>query len=202
MNVGAPILDVVPGPRGLVLHALTRMARRMTGRELAQFAGVPVSTTARILSDLVDAGIVQAEPVGAAVAYRLNSEHLVARAISELAGAKVDLVKRLRREIKGWEVPAVAGWLFGSTARGDGGRHSDVDILLVTAHPASGQWETQVGHLADLVERWTGNHAQVVEHTVSSLLALEAERSPLTANLRVDGLELVVQSWTAISRAA
>ena len=96
----------------------------------------------------------------------------------------------------------MAGWLFGSTARGDGDRQSDVDLLLVAPDGVDHRWERQIGRLADLVERWTGNYAQVVEHSISSFLALEAARSTLTANLRVDGLELVDNSWTAIGRAA
>ncbi len=202
MNVGSPILDVVPGPRGLLLQALSGLTGRMSGRQLAQFAGVPPSTTARLLADLVDAGIVLAEPIGGALAYRMNADHLTSRAISQLASVRFDLICEIKGEIKTWDTPAVAGWLFGSTARGDGDRQSDVDLLLVAPDGVDHRWERQIGRLADLVERWTGNHAQVVEHSISSFLALEAARSTLTANLRVDGLELVDNSWAAIGRAA
>ena len=147
MNVGSPILDVVPGPRGLLLQALSSL-------------------------------------------------------ISQLASVRFDLIREIKEEIKTWDTPAVAGWLFGSTARGDGDRQSDVDLLLVAPDGVDHRWERQIGRLADLVERWTGIHAQVVEHSISSVLALEAARSTLTANLRVDGLELVDNSWAAIGRAA
>jgi predicted nucleotidyltransferase len=200
MNVSAPILDVVPGPRGLVLTALARLTGLCTGRSLAAQAGVP---TATILADLVDAGVVEATPAGRATLYSLNREHLTARAISELAGLRFDLVSGIKDQLADWDLAPVAGWLFGSTARGDGHRDSDIDLLLVAPDTANrDRWERQVGALADHVERQTGNPVQIVEHTRASFLALEAARSSLTNALRVEGIELVDGSWSALAKAA
>ena len=201
MNVSAPILDIIPGPRGLVLTALTRLVGAHTGREWAAQAGVPTATTARILADLVDAGLVEARPAGRAVLYQMKRDHLLSKAVVALATVRFDLVTDLRQQLQQWVQPAVAAWLFGSAARGDGNRESDLDLFLVAEDPTAEVWHKQVGDLADLVERWTGNKVQVVEHTVSSFLALEAERSPLTAALRTDGIELVNGCWVAIATA-
>ena len=201
--MSAPILDVVPGPRGLVLTALTRLTGQCTGRSLAAQAGVPTATTARILADLVDAGVVEAIPAGRATLYSLNREHLTARAISELAGLRFDLVAEIRKQIKTWVVPPIAGWLFGSTARGDGDRDSDIDLLLVAPDTRdTDHWERQVGELAEQIERQTGNPVQIVEHTPESFLALKAARSPLTRALRVEGIELIDGCWSALAKAA
>jgi predicted nucleotidyltransferase len=203
VNVSAPILDFVPGPRGRVLWALTRLTGGCTGRALAAHAGVPTATTARALADLADAGIVETSPAGRSVLYRLNRDHLGARALSELAGLRSDLVDAVRDELKTWDPAPIAAWLFGSTARGDGDRRSDIDLLLVApAHRDAGQWERQCGRLAERVERWTGNPAQIVEHTPASFAALDAARSPLTQALRSDGIELVDRSWPAVTHAA
>ncbi len=203
MNVGRPILDVVPGPRGLVLDALARLTGRVSGRELAKQAGVSTATTARVLADLVDAGIVHREPIGASFAYQFNRDHLVARAVNLLAGVRFDLVELLRSEMTAWAPPPVAAWLFGSAARGDGDRDSDIDLLVVAPDLADRTvWEHQVGGLASKVEESTGNPVHVVEHTAASFLSLERERSTLTANLHREGIELVPRSWAAVSTAA
>ncbi len=201
VNVGAPISDVVPGPRGLVLSALCRLTGGVSGRELARQAGVPATSAAEVLADLVDAGIVRGTPVGRAIAYQLNRDHLVAQAIAKLAGARLDLVDRLKKEIFLWQEQPVSAWLFGSAARGDGDRRSDIDLLLVAPNGLDEEvWASQMGWLAELVEGATGNPCQLVEHTVSSFLALDASRSPLIAALRADGIDLVHGSWAAIAR--
>jgi predicted nucleotidyltransferase len=203
VNVSAPILDIVPGPRGLVLTALTRLTGSSSGRAIAAQAGVPTTTTARILTDLVEAGIVLALPAGNAVLYSLNRDHLTARAISELAGLRFDLVQEIRDRLKTWSTRPVAGWLFGSVARADGDRSSDVDLLLVAPPGCNAeQWEQDIGALAEFVERRTGNPVQIVEHTVASFLALDARQTPLTKALRADGIDLVDRSWAAITSAA
>jgi predicted nucleotidyltransferase len=47
--------------------------------------------------------------------------------------------------------------VFGSFARQEGDSSSDIDVLIVGT-PS----DDDVADLADLVERWTGNRAQVV----------------------------------------
>jgi predicted nucleotidyltransferase len=203
VNVSAPILDIVPGPRGLVLTALTRLTGSSTGRAIAAQAGVPTTSTARILTDLVEAGIVLAVPAGSSVLYCLNRDHLTARAISELAGLRFDLVQEIRDRLKTWPAVPVAAWLFGSVARADGDRSSDVDLLLVAPTGCDAEsWEQDVGALAEFVERRTGNPVQIVEHTVASFLALDAKQTSLTKALRVEGIDLVDRSWAAITSAA
>jgi predicted nucleotidyltransferase len=202
MNVSSPLLDVVPGPRGLLLTTLARLTDTCTGRSLAAQAGVPTATTARILADLIEAGVVTATPAGRATLYALNREHLTAKAITELAGLRFDLVNDIKSQLKRWHPPAIAGWLFGSTARGDGDRQSDIDLLLVGATTASEAWQENLGDLADRIERRTGNPVQVVEHTRQSFRALDATRSPLTKALRVEGIELVDGSWSAVTTRA
>jgi predicted nucleotidyltransferase len=186
-----------------LLNALCRLTGSCTGRQLAELAEVPTATTARILADFVEIGLVDAVPLGrAAVLYRLQREHLLAHAVLSLSSARFDLVDELRNHLKKWPEPAVAAWLFGSTARGDGNRESDIDLFLVASGaPATDAWRRQVGELAAHVEHLTGNDAQIVEHSVSSFRELDASQSPITKALRVDGIELVDSSWAAIAAA-
>lgn len=206
MDVAWPILDVIPGPRGRVLATLVRLAAGSTGRAVAAQAGVPPSTAARVLDDLVEAGLVEAVPAGRATLYRLNRGHLAASAVCELAGVRMEFVERLRRIVGGWLVQPAAAWLFGSTARGDGDRSSDIDLLVVAPdglEPRAAQrWRRQVDQLAQDVTGWTGNDVQFVEHTRSTFASLEASGASLVDALRREGIELVDGCWAAVHAAA
>lgn len=200
MNVGAPILDVVPGARGRVLATLTtRVTGRVTGREVARRAAVSATTTQRILDDLVDAGIVTAERLGSATGYQLNRRHVVAGALAELARARLNLLDAIKAVLADWAVQPVAGWLYGSTARADGDRHSDIDVLLVAPDQVDDEtWGRQIGELGLLIQELTGNHAEIVEHTRASLLELQRAGSPFVVRLHADGLDLVEDGWTRL----
>ena len=202
MNVGAPILDVVPGARGQVLLALCQSMRGASGREIARRAGLPASTTSGVLADLVESGIVLHELLANSYGYQLNSKHVLADAIIDMAAAHVILAKKIKEYVSEWAIQPTAGWLYGSTARGDGDRQSDVDLFFVW--PASGfdddAWDEQVGALILQVNQLTGNYVQVAQHGIDTFLGLERDQSSFTANLRVEGIDLVDSSWRRISQ--
>ena len=200
VNVASPILDVVPGARGRVLAALaTRASGRATGRELSRRARVPATTAQRVLDDLVDAGVVNTERLGPAIGYELNARHLLAQAIIELTRARVNLLEAIKGAMRAWTVQPVAGWLYGSTARADGDRHSDIDVLLVVPDRFDDDvWSRQVGELGALIRELTGNHAEIIEHSRRSLRDLERDGSPFVASLRADGLDLFDSSWARL----
>jgi hypothetical protein len=132
VDLSAPITDVIPGHRGVVLAALLRLREPVTGRELAAQAGVPAATARRIIDDLAAAGLVDLRPAGRALGVTLNRQHLAVPALEQLAGMRALLIERLRASIAEWALPAAAAWMFGSAARGDGDRHSDIDLVVVS----------------------------------------------------------------------
>lgn len=205
MNVGAPILDVVPGARGHVLRALCQSERGVSGRELARRAGLPPSTTLEHLADLVKSGLVLMSPFMDRSGFRLNEDHLLARAVKDLASAHMELTKRIRDHVAAWPIQPTAGWLYGSAARGTGDRGSDIDILFIWPqgefdHEA---WdELQIAALVVYVHDLTGNFVQIAQYSVETFFRLESEKSPFTANLRVDGIDLVEGSWRQIAQAS
>jgi hypothetical protein len=208
VNVGAPILDIVPGARGRILQALCWSQTGASGREIARRAGVPGSTAAPILLDLAAAGVVTREPGAPAYRYTLNRAHVLAAGVLALAGAHADLVAHLRLRIAEWPTPPVAAWMYGSTARGDGDRDSDIDLLFVLPDGLDDEqrqrWhDEQAAPLMDEVFDLTGNHASYLWHTVDTFLALEAKRSAFTANLHAEGIDLLPDSssWRRISKA-
>jgi len=115
---------------------------------------------------LVDQGIVVKQQVGRAKIYRLNRRHIAAPYVEGLAELRATLIKRLGEAFDSWEEPPLAGFLFGSVARGEASADSDLDLLLVRplgVDEDSLVWQLQVSQLAREATEWTGNDARVHE---------------------------------------
>jgi predicted nucleotidyltransferase len=200
VDLSAPIADVIPGHRGAVLAALVRLRKPVTGRELAAQAAVPSATARRIIDDLAAAGLVHLQPTGRAIGVTLNRRHLAVPALEQLVALRAGLIERLRAAISEWSEPAAAGWLFGSAARGDGDRRSDVDIVVVARRKPSSVWDEQIGALDRLVSDITGNTAQVIDYTSARFRELVKSGNPLVRSLRVEGIELADGSTAVLGR--
>ena len=202
MDIGQPLGDVVPGARGVVLATLAQLSVPVTVRALARHAGVSPQGALTVVNDLAAAGLVHAEPAGPSLMVSLNRDHLAAEAVIALTSLRARLVERLTAELAGWDDLAGA-WLFGSAARGDGDRHSDIDLLLVaTGGLDRERWVERVGRLADQARQWTGNEVQIVEHTRRSLAGLIRDDNPLVAAVRTDGIPLTPRTRQLLRRVA
>ena len=193
MQFSEPISAPFPGLHGRVLSVLAKTELALTGRTVAGLLTAPASASGvqKVLDDLVRNGLVIAEPAGRAKLYTLNREHVAAAAIGELAHLRDRLIDRLQAEAETWEVPAAAVWLFGSTARGQGGPDSDIDILVVRPDEVADsdpRWLAQLETLADHATRWTGNRCDIVEYSSSELQRLIRRRERLVTELRRDAV--------------
>ncbi|MGH7881304.1 MAG: nucleotidyltransferase domain-containing protein [Candidatus Dormibacteraceae bacterium] len=126
----------------------------------------------------------------------LNRDHLLADAVTDLVQIRGTLIRRLEAEVDRW-VDLAGAWLFGSTARGDGGSESDIDILLVAERSVeSDPWEEQTSRLAQNIRLWTGNDVQLVEHTRNSFRGLVVDKNPLVAMIWSEGIPLSATTRT------
>ena len=196
VDLSAPITDVIPGHRGVLLAVLLRLREPVTGRELAAQAGVPPATARRIIDDLAEAGLVDLRPAGRALGVTLNRQHLAVPALEQLAAMRALLIERLRATIAVWNLPVAAAWMFGSAARGDGDRRSDIDLVVVARDETSDDWETQTGDLASLIRASTGNDVQILDYSKREFRRLVSAANPLIRSLREDGVELADGSST------
>jgi predicted transcriptional regulator len=193
MDVSRPFTALSAGVDADVLVALAGSSTPRNGRELARLSGRSNTGVQHVLDRLVEQGLVERMEAGRAFLYSLNREHLLAPAVELMAGARAELVRRLREAIAAWEIPPAHASLFGSAARGDGGTESDIDLLVVrpadrdAGDPA---WEGQVEQLAENVRRWTGNHAGIVEISESELPQLRRDRPPVVEEVSMDAIEL------------
>lgn len=193
MDLSRPFASVSPGVEADVLVALVGSTVQRTGRELARLSGRSVTGVQHALDRLVDEGLVHRAQAGRSFLYSLNREHLLAPAVEVMAGARWELVGRLRQLIGGWKTPTFHASLFGSAARGEGNPRSDIDLLVVRRteiDPEDGDWGRQLDELADYVWLWTGNHAGVVEVSEADLPRLLEERPPALAEIEQQGIDL------------
>jgi predicted nucleotidyltransferase len=155
-----------------------------------------------IVNSLVDSGLVVAERVGPALLVSLNRDHLAVDPLVALVRLRGRLIELLTGELCAW--PGLAGaWLFGSAARGDGDRDSDVDLLLVANETVEDPgWVEKTAELRDHVRRWTGNDVQLVEHDRSSFARLVKTKNRLITAIRSDGVSLTPGSPALLREAA
>ena len=189
MELSAPLLDVTPGVRGLLLQELARLERPVSRRELATIAGVAPSHASVVLGEQIGGGLVSESPAGRASMVELNRGHLAAAPLLALAGLRGELVRRLRARLSSWS-DIRGAWLFGSVARGDASGDSDVDVLIVADDLTSSDLHERLAQLHADVQMWTGNVLQIVEHTPQSWGALKRTNSPLSTEIRYDGVQL------------
>ncbi len=112
--------------------------KEFTGREIASLLHVSHSNVQKAIRTLVDAGFVSVRRIGRADAVRVNREHVAFDAIRALfqlrRGLAERVLKELRSAFRGQRVSLV---VFGSYARAEASRSSDLDLLVITNHPAA-----------------------------------------------------------------
>ena len=208
MQLNRPFATVTPTLDGDVLTVLARHDVTFTTgqirRILTDFSEEGIR---KVLTRLVRQGVVLADRVGNAYAYRLNKEHLAATPIQALANLTSTFLTQLERYLEAWEQPPVYAALFGSAAQGAMTVDSDLDIFLVRDHDTSESvWARQVDELAATVTRWTGNDARTVEYTLTELRGARGEpmvRDVLDHGLTVAGSRAwLVKQVRAVSSEA
>lgn len=190
MDLGRPYTVICPTLEGPVLDVLAHTTRPLTGREIARLASRGSERGVRlVLHRLVAQGLVTAREAGSASLFALNREHVAAGIVEDLVRLRVELIERIRGEVKDWSSRPVHVSVFGSAARADGQVESDIDLLIVRPEDLAEddpQWREQLHRLAERIERWSGNHASLHEVTPKGLKAALRRGEPVIASLRDD----------------
>ena len=157
MQFSNPLAVVTPTLDGPVLAALAAADSPFTTGQLTRVLHEGSEEGIRkVLRRLTAQGVVSAERVGPAFAYRLNRAHLAAEPIIALAGNRAAFLARLGRLPASWAQPAAYAAVFGSAGRGTMRPDSDIDLLLVGSNGPDDTWEAQVDDLVSTVSAWTG----------------------------------------------
>ena len=159
MDMGDPTRSITPTLDGPVLAALARSGRPLTVGEVAAetVRGSEIGVR-RCLARLVAQGLVQATEMGRNRVHELNREHVAAPIATMMDDLRIELWRRMRKELGGWKPKPLYACVFGSAARAEGDADSDVDLLLV--HPrAPVEWQPTPG-CGSLVRRMGGQEAE------------------------------------------
>jgi predicted nucleotidyltransferase len=190
MDFRHPLSTVTPTLDGDVLVVLAGVDAELTGREVHRLANRGSEHGVRkVLDRLAVEGVVHRRPAGSAKLYRLNREHLAAPAIEALAGLRQELLRRAREAVGAWETRPAAVLVFGSFARGEAGRESDIDVLVVrpsAVDPDEPTWRSQLTTLEAALSAWTGNDARVLEYGEDEIAS---DEEVLASALR-EGIEI------------
>jgi len=203
MDVSKPFSAISSSVDVDVLVVLAGSTKPRSGRELARRTGRSNTGVQHVLDRLVEHGLVNRGEVGRTFLYKLNRDHLLAPTVEQMAGARVELIRRLRKAIGGWEPAPVHASLFGSAARGDGDTSSDVDLLIVRPadlDPEDANWRGQLDELADSVRRWTGNNAGIAEVSENELPRLRKDRPPIVEEVSEDAVDLAGEETRKLLR--
>lgn len=199
MDLGRPLLTVTPTLDGDVLAVLANSVGVFTTGQLHRvLPRYSEEGIRKVLRRLVAQGVVLADRVGNAFAYRLNRDHLAAEHIIGLARLPKTFVTRVEERLASWDVPPVYAAVFGSAARGSMTVDSDVDLMLVRPDDADNDlWETQVHDLVADVTRWVGNDARPLEFTAAEIAA-QGRDEPVVGDVLREGLTVAgSRSWLA-----
>ncbi len=167
MNTSIDIIDALFGGTGrsAILRVLAQQTSSLTGRQVADLAGLSPSGAARALQHLADLGVVSRRPVGRAVLHELvrddevvrtlvlpalSAEHRIAivRASRTTADLPPEVIECLVAEFDPLQII-----LFGSRTRGEADERSDFDLLVVLPevtdkHATMVAMLVALGHLA------------------------------------------------------
>ncbi len=153
-----------PG-RTAVLRVLAAASGSLTGRQIAEIAGLSPAGAARVLDRLGEMGVTRREPVGRAVLHQLDrGSDLVSQIIVPAIEAERRIAAARANHRSSLVPPEVLSCLvngfdplqiilFGSRARGDSDDRSDFDLLVVLPevtdkHATAVAMLVALGHLA------------------------------------------------------
>jgi hypothetical protein len=192
MDFRRPLQVITPTLDGDVLTVLARAEAEMTGRELQRVIGRGSHQGIRNAADrLAEQGVVARRSAGNANLYQLNRDHVAASWIEGLASLPAQVLDRLRDAINEWRQPPVLVVLFGSVARGEATRGSDLDLLVVRpadCGPDEPVWQQQLSMLQTHASAWTGNDTRILEFGEQELT--DGEPQQVLTDAARDGIEL------------
>ncbi|HSD50152.1 MAG TPA: nucleotidyltransferase domain-containing protein [Candidatus Methylomirabilis sp.] len=189
-----PLDQVFAAPSHLaVCRALLDTAEGMSGRRVAREARINHQTCAVALGRLEELGVVRRQGSGQSQLFRLNRESaLVGDLLIPLLKKEREVFPRIVRRMG--EMVAdrcLRALVFGSVARGEERRDSDLDLLLIADGPR-GQGITHRAAddaRAALAREW-GLRVNAIVLTQRSLERRRERKDPLIINILREGIEV------------
>jgi len=187
-----PLDQVFAVPSHLaVLRALLDAAEGMSGRQTARLAGINHQTCAVTLGRLEELGVVRRQGSGQSQLFQLHRAHLLVRdlLIPLLKQEREIFPKIIRRVGELMSGRCRQALVFGSVARGEELRASDLDLLLIAGSPREVATARQAAAevRAALGTEW-GLRVNPIVLTSRAVEVRQARKDPLVANILREGI--------------
>ncbi len=166
MDFVHPVESVIPGTQGRILAVLAETSAELNLRTLARLAGVSTAQASRVLPGLVELGLVKRREVPPSSLFRLDRRNVAAQAVVELARAHTTTLELIGKAASELPIPPASVVIFGSFARREADRHSDIDALIIRPDGIAqdeDEWAAGIEQWRTLVRAVTGNNIDVIE---------------------------------------
>jgi predicted nucleotidyltransferase len=161
-----PVEAVIPGTRGRVLAVLAETTAELNLRTVARLARVSPAQASRVLPGIVELGLVERREVPPSSLFRLSRDNVAARLVIELSRSHAIALKQMGAAALELTIPPASVIIFGSFARREADRHSDIDALIVRPDGIDEDddtWTAGVEEWRQRVRTITGNPVEVIE---------------------------------------
>lgn len=191
MDFMHPVQAVIPGTQGMVLAVLAETTAELSLRTTARLASVSPSQASRVLPGLVELGLVERREVPPSSLFRLNRENVAAQVVIGLARSRETVLERMGAAANELPLRPVSLIIFGSFARREADRESDIDAVLVRPDEADDDiWAAGVEQWRTRVRALTGNPVGVIEISQSEARDKLSNGSELWRDITRDGVVL------------
>ena len=191
MDFQRPVEAVIPGAQGKILAVLVETSAELNLRTLARLSGVSVAQASRVMPSLVTLGLVERREAPPSALFRLVRDHVAARAVVALAGAREAVIDELAMTAAELDPAPVSVVVFGSFARGGADADSDVDVVVVRPDGVDEDddgWRAGLDHWQDNARRLTGNRIEVLEIADGEISRRRRGRAALWQDVQRDGV--------------
>jgi len=193
MDFVHPVEAVIPGTQGRVLAVLAETTAELNLRTVARLADVSPAQASRVLPVLVDLGLVDRREVPPSSLFQLNRTNLAASLVVELSRLRARALKAMGAAAAELPMPPSSVIVFGSFARREADRHSDIDTVIVRPDDTDADddtWTVGIERWRETVESITGNRVEVIETDLAEVAEKLRSNRPLWRDVARDGVEV------------
>jgi predicted nucleotidyltransferase len=191
MDFREPVQAVVPGAQGRILAVLSQTSAELNLRTVARLSDVSVAQASRVMPGLVELGLVERREAPPSALFKFVPDHVAARAIAALADVRRAVLEELKMTAGRLGVAPVSVIVYGSFARGEADRSSDLDILLIRP-PGIGEddpeWRAAIDEWVEGARRLTGNSVELLEVTAEEVSAKLRSKKQLWRDIQREGV--------------